>query len=78
MLDVMFGSLFNMLTSPNIMGLMLIGVLISAHKANWLPKRLFPDWHNGHDMKLAAAGHSGQDRGETLIADPTHASDFED
>lgn len=28
MLDVMFGSLFNMLTSPNIMGLMLIGVLI--------------------------------------------------
>lgn len=59
-------------------GTMLIGVLISAHKANWLPKRLFPDWHNGHDMKLAAAGHSGQDRGETLIADPTHASDFED
>ncbi len=28
MLDVMFGSLFNMLTSPNIMGLMLIGVMI--------------------------------------------------
>lgn len=28
MLDVMFSSLFNMLTSPNIMGLMLIGVLI--------------------------------------------------
>jgi putative tricarboxylic transport membrane protein len=28
MLDVMFGSLFNMLTSPHIMGLMLIGVLI--------------------------------------------------
>ena len=28
MLDVMFSSLFNMLTSPHIMGLMLIGVLI--------------------------------------------------
>ena len=28
MLDVMFSSLFHMLTSPHIMGLMLIGVLI--------------------------------------------------
>jgi hypothetical protein len=37
---------------------LLIGFLISAHKAKWLPKRLFPDWANGHGRKLAAAGDS--------------------
>ena len=37
---------------------MLIGVLISAHKANWLPKRLFPNWPNGHGRKLASVGDS--------------------
>jgi hypothetical protein len=37
---------------------MLIGFLISAHKAQWLPKRLFPKWSNGHGRKLAPAGDS--------------------
>jgi hypothetical protein len=32
---------------------LLIGFLISAHKANWLPKRLFPNWSNGYGRKLA-------------------------
>lgn len=37
---------------------MLIGFLISAHKANWFPKRLFPNWPNGHGRKLAAVSDS--------------------
>ncbi len=37
---------------------MLIGFLISAHKANWLPKRLFPNWPNGHGRMLAPVGDS--------------------
>ncbi|MCA8999092.1 MAG: hypothetical protein KDA80_18975 [Planctomycetaceae bacterium] len=27
---------------------LILAVLISAHKANWLPKRLLPRWPNGH------------------------------
>lgn len=38
------------------MAALLIGFLISAHKAHWLPKRLFPNWSNGHGQKLAVAG----------------------
>lgn len=41
---------------------MLIGILISAHKANWLPKRLFPDWSNGHGLTLASVGSSPTER----------------
>ncbi len=37
---------------------MLIGILISAHKANWLPKRLFPDWSHGHGLTLAVAAEN--------------------
>lgn len=37
---------------------MLIGFLISAHKANWLPKRLCPNWLNGHSRELASASDS--------------------
>ncbi|MBC7818753.1 MAG: hypothetical protein IAG10_17830 [Planctomycetaceae bacterium] len=37
---------------------LLIGFLISAHKAHWLPHRLFPNWSNGHGQKLVAAGDS--------------------
>ena len=37
---------------------LLIGFLISAHKAKWLPKRLFPNWANGHSGALAVAGDS--------------------
>lgn len=37
---------------------LLIGFLISAHKAHWLPKRLFPNWSNGHGQKLAVASDS--------------------
>ncbi len=35
---------------------LLIGILISAHKANWLPRRLFPAWNNGLGPTLIPTG----------------------
>ncbi len=37
---------------------LLVGILISAHKAQWLPKRLFPNWSNGNGPTLAPVGDS--------------------
>ncbi|MCA9073454.1 MAG: hypothetical protein KDA93_00370 [Planctomycetaceae bacterium] len=36
-------------------GTLLTAVLISAHKAGWLPTRLFPHWRNGHGSSVSAA-----------------------
>jgi hypothetical protein len=55
---------------------LLIGILISAHKANWLPRRLFSKWGNGSSPTLIPAGDSppGAD-GPTMMSRPGHDPD---
>lgn len=56
---------------------LLIGVLISAHKAQWLPKRLFLNWSNGHGRKLAPAGDSLEGGGNLPTLSLAEADDAE-
>ncbi len=56
---------------------LLIGVLISAHKAQWLPKWLSPNWSNGHGRKLAPAGDSLEGGGNQPTLSLAEADDSE-